>query len=342
VRLNLDRTLAAPGPGDRNIWRPDAARRRLESRLQSLARQAPLDASGSARVGRRHIYILPTGSGLALGAVLALMLLGSLNYQNNLGLLFTFLLGSAAIVAMHHSWFNLLGLEVSARGGAPVFAGQDGEVSVTLGDTGNRPRSGLAVGLGKATAGPRDIPAGGRSSAPVAVPTARRGYRYIHQIQLETRYPIGLFRAWCYARVQARITVYPQPARRALEPPLSAAYRANTKGDLGVGADDFVGFRDYRSGDSLRHLDWKALARERGLVIKKFGGDRADEVWLDWDRLPAVDLEERVSLLCRQVLDAAECGLSYGLRLPSRQVPIGHGELHKHRCLETLAIFDHA
>jgi uncharacterized protein (DUF58 family) len=324
-------------PGSRS----SGARRRLGETLAKLARQAPLGAAGRARIGRRHIYILPTGAGLAFGTVVALMLVGSLNYQNNLGLLFTFLLGSIAIVAMHHGWFNLLGTQVWTRAGVPVFAGQDADFSVSLGDDGRRARAAIVVRAGSTVTQPLAIPLGSQTTVSVRVPTTHRGYKSIGQIQLETRYPIGLFRAWCYPQTDPRVVVYPQPARRATDPPVVASYRPNTQGDLGVGADDFVGLRGYRAGDSLRRLDWKALARERGLIVKQFGGDRADEVWLDWDHLPAVETESRISLLCRQVLDAAEQGLSYGLRLPGTVIGIGHGESHKHRCLQALALFEH-
>jgi uncharacterized protein (DUF58 family) len=337
----LNPAHASEPPRHRDALSVGSLRRRLTRGLTSLARRAPRDSDGVARIGRRHIYILPTGVGLAFGSVLGLMLIGSLNYQNNLGLLFTFLMGSVALIAMHHSWFDLLGLQVVVRGGVPVFSGQDADFSVRLVDARSRPRGGVAIRIGPSASPPADIPAAGEVAVRVPVPTRQRGLQTVHQVQLETRYPLGLFRAWCYARAEARVTVYPQPARRALDPPLAAAYRPNTQGDRGVGADDFVGFRDYRAGDSLRHLDWKALARERGLVVKQFGGDRAEEVWLDWERLPPAGIEERVSLLCRQVLDAAENGLSYGLRLPGTTIGMGHGELHKHHCLAALATFDH-
>jgi uncharacterized protein (DUF58 family) len=337
----LNPAQASAAPAGRAAFRAGDLRQRLSASLTSLARQAPLDADGFAQIGRRHIYILPTGVGVAFGSVLALMLIGSLNYQNNLGLLFTFLMGSVALVAMHHTWFDLLGLRVLVRGGVPVFAGNEAEFSVWLADTRGRPRGAIAVRVGPSTSPPADITASGEVAVQIRLPTMRRGLRTVHTVVLETRYPLGLFRAWSYARAEARVTVYPQPARRALDPPLAAAYRPNTQGDRGVGADDFVGFRDYRVGDSLRHLDWKALARERGLVLKQFGGDRAEEVWLDWERLPSVGVEERVGLLCRQVLDAAENGLSYGLRVPGTTIPMSHGELHKHQCLAALATFEH-
>jgi hypothetical protein len=100
---------------------------RLGERLLALfaahVRVCPLSPGGQARVLPRAIYILPTGAGLVFGGILILMLVGSLNYQNNLGLLFTFLATAIVLVSMHHAWFNLLGLAVTARAGPPVFAG---------------------------------------------------------------------------------------------------------------------------------------------------------------------------------------------------------------------------
>lgn len=314
----------------------------LKRRFAALARHSPVDAGGVARVGRRHIYILPTGSGFLLGGVLALMLLGSLNYQNNLALLFTFLMGSIAIVCLHHTWFNLLDLKVAARGGPPVFAGEDAIFNFSVEDDRSRSRGGISIRADSQESAPVHLGSDDVATVGVAVPTARRGWLGPDRLRIETRYPLGLFRAWCYPQTNAKVIVYPSPARKGPVPHLAPAYSHSDQGDLGVGADDFVGLRSYRAGDSPLRLDWKALARERGLVVKQFGGDRAAQVWIDWDRLPLLDTEQRLSMLCRQVLDASENGLSFGMRLPGASVPMGYGEIHRHRCLEKLAAFGHA
>jgi uncharacterized protein (DUF58 family) len=290
---------------------------------------------------RRHIYILPTGAGLVLGAVLALMLVGSLNYQNNLALLFTFLMGSISIASLFHTWLNLLDLRIATRGGPPVFVSQDATFTFSMQDDRRRARGDLSIRIGKRETAPVHLEGDDTRSVTIAIPAMRRGWLTPDEVRLETRYPLGLFRAWCYPQSNARVRVYPRPAARGPAPiPVPADSRSD-QGDLGVGADDFVGPREYRAGDSPRRLDWKALARERGLVVKQFGGDRAAQVWLDWNRLPAVDTESRLGLLCRQILDAAGNGLSYGLRLPGATVPMGQGEVHKHRCLGCLADFGH-
>lgn len=312
---------------------------RVRHWFSSLARRPSVDSAGVARVGRRHIYILPTRAGLLLGAVLALMLLGALNYQNNLALLFTFLLASVAIVGMHHTWFNLLDLRVSARGGSPVFAGQDAIFTVSLDSA--RPRPDLRVSVGSRFANPRHLKNSEFDSIAVAAPTHQRGSLKLDAVRVESRYPLGLFKAWCYPQTDAHVTVYPSPALRSPAPGFAPVRERSDQGDLGVGADDFVGPRNYQPGDSPRRLDWKALARERGLVVKQFGGDRAEQVRIDWNRVPEVEMEARLRLLCRQVLNAAENGLRFSLRLPGISIPLGQGEDHKHRCLEALAVFEH-
>jgi uncharacterized protein (DUF58 family) len=317
------------------------ARSVARRRFDALLRRAPCDGQGVARIAARQIYILPTAMGVTLGMVLTLMLLGSLNYQNNLGLLFTFLFAAVALVAMHHTWFALLGLRVHARGGAPVFAGQRASFAVDLHNERRGPRGDLVVRAGGESHPPVFLPGQDLTRVQVGLPTTRRGWLSLAEVRIDTRYPLGLFRAWCYARTDARVLVYPSPSARAPDLPLAPARRLGPEGGLGEGAGDFVGSRGYRPGDPPRHLDWKALARGRGLVLKQFGGDQAVEVWLDLHHIESGDLETRLGQLCRQVLDAAGQGLAFGLRLPGREVSLGEGEDHKHRCLAALATFGH-
>jgi len=329
-------------PPQRSASRARRALRWMGARLTAFMRQVPPERDGAARVRQRHIYILPTGTGLLFAGVLFITLLGSLNYQNNLGLLFTFLLASVALVSMHLAWFNLLGLEIRTAPGAGVFAGDDAHFTLTLREPGRRPRSDLRIGGAKGRSRPASLAHGAQDSMTLTQATTRRGHVRLGAVPIETRHPLALFRAWCTVASPARVWVYPRPAPSAPPPPLLAAAGAAraAQGERGEGANDYVGPRGYRPGDSPRRLDWKALARERGLVVKQFGGDQAEEIWLDWAQLPASDTETRLSQLCRQVLDAAAARSRFGLRLPGRIIPLDSGAPHRQRCLEALASFE--
>ena len=93
-------------------------------------------------LGLRNIYILPTGYGLMYITVLGAMLIGSVNYNNNLGFLLTFLLGSLGLTAMMHTYGMLYGLRLTTATARPVFAGTPADIQITLDDV-DRPRTGL-------------------------------------------------------------------------------------------------------------------------------------------------------------------------------------------------------
>ncbi len=301
-------------------------------------RKARPGADGRARIGPRQIYILPTRYGLVFAGVVLLMVLGGLNYAANLALLLAFLLASVAVVGMLHTWRNLLGLELEAQAAPPVFAGDEAVFPVSLRETRGWRRPGLELRLEEgAGALSLTLPAGGGAEAGIRVPAPRRGRLTLPRLEVASRYPLGLVRAWSRVELPARTLVYPRPAergRRHLEP----GYRRARAGDKGRGTDDFVGLRPYRPGDPPSRLDWKALARERGLVVREFGGDREEEVWIAWENQHG-DPEARLSAMCRALLEAAREGLHPGLVLPGRRIPPATGEAHRHRCLEALALY---
>lgn len=305
--------------------------------LATFARVCPLSLGGQTQVLARFIYILPTRAGLVFGGILLLMLVGSLNYQNNMGLLFTFLTTAIVLVSMHHAWFNLLGLVVAARGGTQVFLGESASFEIQVSAKSSRRRLDLHLCTPVQATRSIDLEPGVTSTVRLAVPTRRRGSCPLGRLTLETHYPLGLFRAWCSLETGASVVVYPRPAELAPAPIPAATGCEGALGDKDPGTDDFVGLRGYRPGDSPRQLDWKAYGRGRGLLAKQFGRDRTDRLWLVWEHLPPADVETRLSWLCRQVLDATQADQEFGLRLPDREIGLGRGEIQMHLCLGALA-----
>lgn len=301
-------------------------------------RTARQESAGRAVVKPRSIYILPSKQGFILAVLLMLMLVGSINYGSNLGYLFTFFLGGIWLTSILHTWRSLLGLRIQAEQAQPVFAGQEAGFPLILDNPDNLDRFGISVTTSGGQGSTIDLAGGKRQSVLITLPTQQRGQLSLDRVTIHSRYPFGLFHAWTYVRVNIRCLVYPRPAASG-EPPLQASYNRSEQGDRGVGADDFVGLRAFRNGDSPRQIDWKALARERGLYCKQFGGDRTELISLDWDRLDEPDPEARMSQLCRFVLLAAQRKQTYGLKLPGISIKPGLDEQHMHRCLSAMATF---
>lgn len=305
--------------------------------LVRFLRFAPADDKGRAWITPRRIYIFPTAYGFAFGALLMVMLLGSINYDNNLGFLLTFLLAGIGLVTIIHTWRNLLGLELTPGRVEPVFAGQQACFEINLDNRRRGPRPGIQLQIKGYSAVIADLAGGSTGSLTLCKPSTQRGELPLQRFSVSTHYPLGLLRAWSYVELDIHCLVYPAPGPRM---PQSDApdYTQSQSGDRGVGADDFVGLRQYRQGDPPGHIDWKTLAREKGIHTKMFGGDRSERRWLDWGMLSG-DVESRLSCLCRGILNACDQQLEYGLRLPDGEISPARGQIHRHHCLAALARF---
>lgn len=304
--------------------------------LQQLFR--PATEAAPVILGQRRIYILPTRHGLMFALLLLAMLLGAINYANSMGFVLTFLLGSLAVISILHTWRNLAQLTVSVGKSTPVFAGQAARFEICLSNPGNIPRYAIGVSTGKIGGEFTDVAPHQTACLAFALPALQRGLLHAPSFTLFSTFPLGLFRTWSHLNLEMSCLIYPRPAPESLPLPVSQA-QAGQGLRTGVGHEDFSGLRTYHSGDSLRHVAWKAVAREQGMLTKQFSGEAQQEVWLDWDALTGLGAEARLSRLTRWVLDADAAAQRYGLRLPGRVLAPETGTEHRRQCLEALALF---
>ena len=284
----------------------------------------------------RNVYILPTRHGLIFAVLLLLMLTAAINYNNNLVYLLTFLLASLSVVAILHTYRNLLRLIVTTGHIEPRFVGETLNVPIRIDNRHGSERFSIEVSFPGEEPCIVDVTAHQQQCIDLERFPQQRGYHILSRFTLASRFPLGLFRAWAHVHLMQPYLVYPRPAA-INQLPADSLYKHKVTGDHGVGTDDFAGLRQYHAGDSLRHIHWKAAARQQGLLTKQFGGDRSEELWLEWKNLPEIPLEQRLSILTRWVLLAEREGKSYGLRLPELVLEPDHGAIHRHHCLQALA-----
>jgi uncharacterized protein (DUF58 family) len=314
---------------------PPAARR--ESALARLMRRQGIDAA-PFELNQRRLFILPTRHGWVFAALLGGLLIASANYGISLGYLFTFLLLGLAVVTLFHSHSNLAGLRIEPRPARPVFAGEHAVFSLELMNPSPLERRALYLEAGTATA-LGDCPGGARAELSLSLAAPKRGLLRVGRLTLSSTWPLGLFRCWTVCEFDWSVVVYPAPAlhRRPLPKPSGAGRMRATENP---GDDNFAGLRGYHPGDSPRHIAWKAVARGLSLQTKQFSGDPAGTLWLDWRQCREQDVEARLARLTRWALDAEKTGGDWGLRLPRRDLPPGHGAAHLHACLEALALYE--
>lgn len=311
----------------------------LEARTQAWIRRRQGLDSDPVRLDRRRIYILPTPLGVAYAAMVFAMVLGGMNYGNNLGLALAFLLASLGIVAMHHCHGTLSGLALRLAATESAFVGTELRFRFTLESHARTPRPRIELGFGRQAASIVDVPSAGSAVGELALAAQRRGRVPLERFVVATRHPLGLFRAWAVVHGEYAAIAWPAPAPRGRTPPGVATDTGGAQ-DHARGDADFAGLRPYQAGDSQRRIAWKAYARGQGLHTKQYAGTDVVSHLFDWDSLPALGTEARLEQLCRWVLDAHERGEAFGLRLPGQAIEPNLGTAHRERCLTALALFE--
>lgn len=311
----------------------------LRQRMRHWTLRFTRTASAPVTLSYRSIYLLPTRNGLLFAFMLFVMWLGAVNYGNSMIFAFVFLLVSMALLAILHTFRNLRGLRVSPLPADPVFAGESATFTIQLENPGRVARTAVGLRVGPELMSVSDVPAQGRTSLQLRLPSERRGWLQAPRFRLFTIFPVGLFQAWTWLDFRQRCLVYPKPETGPVPEPAGSSTDGSGPG-RSRGQEDFRELRRYRPGDSPRHIAWRLVARGLEPQTKEFGGETQTPVWFDWNTLGRLEgTEARLSRLCRWVLDADAAQRRYGLRLPHIEIPVGRGSEHRDRCLKALALF---
>jgi uncharacterized protein (DUF58 family) len=293
---------------------------------------------------RGAVYVAPNRNALGLVAVLLAMFYVGMGQGNGSAYLLCFLIGGIAAVSLLHAWVNLRGISVKAGSIRAVFAGEKIAVPLRITAPNGRRHAGISASAngGGGVLFPDEITPDSPGHLEVLAPARERGSYHQLKVTLASLYPLGFFTARRTFLEPATHYVYPKPEGN-LPLPVEFDPTRQTAMEARIEGDDFAGVREWQTGESMRHVDWKAAARGHRLMIKQWRGTAGGLfLILDWLQLERLAPEERLSQLARWALLAEHNGATYGLRLPGVTVAAGSGEAHLHACLRTLAAFDTA
>jgi len=289
-------------------------------------------------LNNRRVYILPTKQGLVFAILLLAMLLGSINYNNNLGYILTFLLASLGVIAMLMTYRNLLYLRVGPALPSTVFAGKPVRIPVQVDNHRYADRYAVEYHLPKAIPVSGDFAANSQSTMLLPITFSKRGLQALPRFIVATTFPLGLFRAWSHIELQQTVLVYPQPGHDKVLPVTAAGKREGDQ-QHAAGNEDFEGLRNYQHGDSFYRIHWKSAARHHVLQTKQYIGNASSELWIDWKDSRYEDIEKRISQLTQWVLLASSLGMPYGFRIPGTEYALSTGLSHRNHCLKALALY---
>jgi uncharacterized protein (DUF58 family) len=250
------------------------------------------------RVGREsRTFDLPlqlTSGGTIFCGILLVVGLAAYNTGNNLLFLVLSVLASTLFVAWAAARASLRELSVSARFPDHIFAGEPAPVLVGVRNA-KRLLASFSVLVEWRHQLERDarpkllrrfqrrrfdkqplayfmhVPRRTRAEQRVEQTFPRRGHVLVTGFELSTRFPFGFFRL--RRRLKARnvdLVIYPklEPASDELHLlPMNMGRHVSARRGAG---HDLHSLREYQPQDDVRHIDWKATARSRQLVVREF------------------------------------------------------------------------
>jgi len=164
---------------------------------------------------------------------------------------------------------------------------------------------------------------------------ARRGWFEFPPITLNTGAPFGFFSARREMNVPTSVLVFPEYRELERFPLLDRMPATeNTFAKIGMGGE-VVGVREYRPGDSLRHIHWRSSAHASQLIVKEFAQETQPGLTIALDLRAAsvigsdenTSLELAVKVAATLARYADRRGLPVTLAANSRQWPAPFGSL---------------
>lgn len=304
-----------------------------EGRLPALTRLKQVEPLPIV-LDRRRIYVVPTRFGLLFSAVLLVMLLGALNYNNNPALLLTFLLGAASFQSVFQAFRTLHRLQLQVLRADACHAGDNLRIHLNFHNDA-RPRHSLRVAAGDAET-VFDLDRVGSGNVTIEVPAPQRGWQRPGCLRLSSEYPFGLFHVWSWLNPDFTALIYPRLETDV--PALPHATAETAQQAVRRSGDELAALRDYRPTDPLRNIAWKASARHDTLLVKEFEQFRGRDLVLDYAALRGLSGEARITRLARWVCMAESAQVRYTLLLPGLRINPGLGADHRHACLRALAL----
>lgn len=168
------------------------------------------------------------------------------------------------------------GVEVERRAPAEAFQGEEVEVELVVSGRSRGIRLGVDLADAFLSVGRVAVPSlvrGDRVAIGTMRRALRRGVQDDDRVVVCSAAPFGVAEARHVARAGARTIVYPAVQRLDAVPLIDdvptfehSIHTAPRRG----GGPEYVGIREYRAGDSMRHVHWPSSAHHGQVMVREF------------------------------------------------------------------------
>jgi uncharacterized protein (DUF58 family) len=329
----------------------------------------PLSRSARAEAARLDLAFQVTAGGVIFVSIFTVVAFAAWNTGNNLLFLVFSVLASTLFVAWTAARVSLRDLVVSARFPDHIFAGDPAPVIVIVSNTKRLLPSFSVVVEASSRAEafeprrifgrrrPRErkrvlayfmyVPHRAKVEQRVEQTFERRGRVFVTGFEISTKFPFGFFRL--RRRLRARdveIIVYPKPEVAGDELHLLPINAGQLDAQRRGAGHDLHSLREYQPHDDMRHIDWKATARQKRLIVREFNAEDERRVHIaldtfvdDGDGADARERFERAVTLAASLVshftdELSEVRFTDG----DEDTRYGVGREHLYDCLRRLAL----
>jgi uncharacterized protein (DUF58 family) len=286
-------TVLARRGGDWDLTRLGAVASLLFALLIVIFVVPPLARSARAEAARLDMGFQVTAGGVIFISIYTVVAFAAWNTGNNLLFLIFSVLTSTLFVALTAARASLRDLVVTARFPDHIFAGDPAPILVTVHNT-KRLLPSLSIVV-EARVRVEDaerrrrfrrrrervskrvlayfmyVPHRAKVEQRAEQTFPQRGRVLVTGFELSTRFPFGFFRL--RRRLRARdveIIVYPKPESASDELHLLPIDAGQMEAERRGAGHDLHSLRVYQPHDDVRHIDWKATARQKQLIVREF------------------------------------------------------------------------
>jgi uncharacterized protein (DUF58 family) len=288
--------------------------------------------------GRGVIYIIPTFDAIKLFVLNGILLIIGLVYANNFILFFNFILFCLFLGSMYYTHFNLRGIKITGCKIPPVHCGESSTMAITLSSNSSlghyflnlRSLQSECIEVdSQTTFSLHEKSSSGTIS--LRVLGKKRGWGKIDHLVIETLFPFHLFRCLIVLPTEASFYVYP---RRSISNHQRSTLFEELKNADG---ESFI-IRDFRHGDSLKHIHWKKLAQTQQWYSKAHFTQTQEPVLLLLN--DNLDLEEQLSSISIELYHLLQKQIPFGIKLNRQLINPALSQSHLELCQKSLARYE--
>lgn len=285
-----------------------------------------------------RVYIIPNWFGAMYGGGIIASLMTAATYSNNLVYFLSFFLVGLFLIGMIQANNNLkkLRFERMDIGVAPENAKAHGRIWFK--NLSKEDKYYFNVHLKNEDREHvffvEHIEAGASKMTTFEIPTQEAGVYHFEKIRVSSVFPFGIFYTWKIFGSKQEVKVYPEPLGKS-EMDADLFFGDSRHHQTGVGGEDYSEHKKYEHGEPVQHVDWKAFARGRGMMTKKFkDGDSQNFQFY----ISEISNKTELQQLSKWVLRCSDERLSFCIvKQGERLLPMGTGKGHIDRALGLLA-----